>query len=88
MKKNDIKALVYVVAGIITAILSIYAMAKMWLSATFLPVYVGKNYIFGRQLLRYFLYAVLFALAIAAMYLATYGAKFLIKRLHKKIKGR
>ncbi len=86
--KNNIKALVYVVAGMIIVGLSAFAIVKMWLSNTFLPVYVGNNYILGMQLLRYFLYAVLFALAIAAMYLLTYGAQFLIKKLRRKLKRR
>ncbi len=88
MRKNDIKALGYVVTGIITTILSTLAIAKMWLSTTFIPVYVGKNYILGRQLLRYFLYGVLFVIAIASLYLVSYGAEFLIKRLQRRLRRR
>lgn len=83
MKKNIIKAMVYVVVGITGIALAILAFAAMYLSGTFLPVYVGKTFVLGNRIIRTTIYISLLVFTILSAILADYGAKFLIKKIHK-----
>lgn len=81
--KNNSKAMAYVVIGIVGFFLGWLGMMVMYISSDFLPVYVGKTYVIGNQILRYILYILLiFEMALSAR-LADYGIKFLIKRFRK-----
>lgn len=88
MKKNIIKAVLYIVGGFAIALLAILGMIAMFLSSTFLPVYVGASYVIVNRILRYALYAILLVVIILSICLADYGMKFLIKKFHKNLKGR
>ena len=58
--RNTTKAVLYVFIGVFTSIALLIGVVYLLLSGTFLPVYVGKTYVIGNQILRYLLYAVLF----------------------------
>lgn len=81
--KNNIKAMVYVVVGITVATLSVFGIASMYFSETFVPVYVGNVYVISNQIVRYGIYAMLAVITILSAKLADYGTKYLIKRFHK-----
>lgn len=81
--KNNIKAIAYIGVGFVGAVLFLVGITKMWLSAKFLPVYVGTTYVIGNQILRYFLYALLIVGVALSVKLADYGMSFLVKRFHK-----
>lgn len=86
--RNTTKAVLYVFIGVFTSIALLIGVVYLLLSGTFLPVYVGKTYVIGNQILRYLLYAVLFIGIILSAKLADYGISYLIKRFHKKLKRR
>lgn len=86
--RNTTKAVVYIITGAIIFIASLIGVVFLFLSGTFLPVYVGKTYVIGNQILRYILYAVLLVGIILSAKLADYGISYLIKRFHKKLKRR
>ena len=86
--RNTTKAVLYVFIGVFTSIALLIGVVYLLLSGTFLPVYVGKTYVIGNQILRYLLYAVLFIGIILSAKLADYGMNYLIKRFHKKLKRR
>lgn len=91
MKRNITKSLIamaYVVIGGAGALLSMTAIAYMYFSTVFLPVYIGNTYVIGNQLIRYGLYAILAIIVILSVKLAGYGLNFLIKKFHKIIKRR
>ena len=81
MKKNMVKATVYVVEGIMLSLFSIRGIFFLYFSNTFLPVYVGKTYVIGNQILRYVLYITLAAVVVLSVKLADYGRKYLIKKI-------
>lgn len=80
----SVKAKIYVVVGMIMTTASLMGMALMYLSPTFLPVYVKDTYVIGQQICRYALYAVLFVIFVLSVALADYGLSFLIKKLQRK----
>lgn len=86
--RNTTKAVLYVFIGVFTSIALLIGVVYLLLSGTFLPVYVGKTYVIGNQILRYILYAVLLVGIILSAKLADYGISYLIKRFHKKLKRR
>ena len=87
MRKN-IETVVYKVLGFVIAGAAMLAMVLMYFSSTFLPVYIGKTYVIGNQILRYALYILLAVITYNAFMLATYGKRFLIKKFHKKRRER
>ena len=68
----------------VTLGLAILAGMYMYFSATFLPIYVGGEYILGNRLLRYLLYAIL---AIVAIVDVSYLLSAPTKKRRKKNKG-
>lgn len=86
--RNTTKAVLYVFIGVVASIALIMGGVYLFLSGTFLPVYVGGTYVIGNQILRYILYAVLLVGIILSAKLADYGISYLIKRFHKKLKRR
>ena len=88
MRKNDIKAVIYAIVGIVTSMASFLGMICMYFSGTFLPVYVNDTYVVGNQIVRYELYAVLLVVGILTAILAAYGINFLSKKSHKNRRRR
>lgn len=88
MSKNNIKAVIYAVAGFIVSVSSILGMIFMYLSGKFLPVYVKGTYVVGNRVLRWELYLILLVLAIAAGVLSAYGIDFLTKKFRKNKRRR
>ena len=84
MKKNDIKAIAYIVVGFVVALVAVLGMIAMYLSGTFLPVRIGSTYVVGNRIVRYLLYVLLLVIMIFSICLAEYGINFLIKKFHKK----
>jgi len=81
--KDNIKAIAYVTGGFLTAVVSVIAIISMYFSSTFLPVYVKGTYVIGNQILRYEVYAILAAIVGFSMWVACYGGRYLIKRIHR-----
>lgn len=81
--KNNIKAVVYVVLGVLGMIICAISMISMYFSSTFIPVYVGKTYVISNQLIRYAVYAILIVIAVLSAMLADYGSEYLTKKFHK-----
>ena len=88
--KTILKAVVavtYIYLGIAFTVGAVTLIFMMYLSGTFLPVYVGKSYILGNQILRYMLYGLLGAIIFFSAKLAKYGAQYLIRKFQRR-KGR
>lgn len=85
---NTIKALIYTVVGIVGILINFVFAIRLWFSGTFLPVYIGRNFILGNRVLRLFLYFVIFVLLIQMFRLTAYGYNFLNKKIHKKLRRR
>jgi len=88
MKKNIMKATIYTFLGIAISIAAMLAGICMYCSGTFLPVYNGKTYVIGNQILRYELYLLLLVTIISSVRLADYGSTYLIKVIQKKVRRR
>lgn len=82
--KTSVKATIYVIGGMIMTIASLMGMALLYLSPTFLPVYVNGTYVIGQQICRYALYAVLLVVFILSVAFADHGLNFLIKKFQNK----
>lgn len=85
---NTIKAVIYTIVGVVGIIINFVFAIRLWFSGTFLPVYVGGNFILGNRIFRLFLYFVIFAVLIQLFRLTAYGYKFLNKKIHRKLKRR
>lgn len=86
--KNIVKALIYSVTGITIVIATIIFLLFLRFTGSFLPVYIGGEYIRKNWIIRLFLYIVT-PLAIPLGYmLSGYGVKFLIKRFLKNRRRR
>lgn len=88
MSKNNIKAVIYAVAGFIVSVSSMLGMIFMYFSGKFLPVYVKGTYVVGNRVLRLELYIILFVVTIAAGALSAYGIEFLTKKPRKNKRRR
>lgn len=77
MKKNMVKAALYILVGFVGAFAGISFIAFLYFSSTFLPVYVAGEYILGRQILRYLLYVIALMWTIASISLTNYGIEYL-----------
>ena len=86
--KNNVKATIYTVLGIVIAIAALIGITFLYFSGTVLPVYVAGSYILKNRIKRYVLYAILVVIIIAAVKVANYGATFLIKKFHKSRRRR
>ncbi len=82
--KNNIKATIYTVLGIVIAIAALIGITFLYFSGTVLPVYVAGSYILKNRIKRYVLYVALIVVAIVAAKVANYGATFLTKKFHKR----
>lgn len=82
--KNNIKATIYTVLGIVIAIAALIGITFLYFSGTVLPVYVAGSYILKNRIKRYMLYVALIVVAIVAAKVANYGATFLTKKFHKR----
>lgn len=83
-KRNIIKAIIYVIGGTVLTFASGFLAMLMYLSNTFLPVYVGSTYVVGNQLLRYLLYLVLAVIFVASIALVEYAIKYLSKKVKRR----
>ena len=86
--RNNIKAIIYVVVGFSLTLLVGVLAFMMWLSPTFLPVYINGEFVIGNRILRIFLYLVMFAIMIGLFVLANYGLDFLIKKVRRNLRRR
>lgn len=84
--KRMIQATMLGVGGFLIAIIFAFLGMRMWLSGTFLPVYVKGVYVIGNQLLRYFLYLVIFVIFLLSTYVACIGWNYLWFRLKRAMK--
>jgi len=87
MTKNLKKAIIIALIGVVGSISCILSITAMYMSATFLPVYIGSVYVIGNQIVRYVLYAMLLGALILSVMLANHGISFIIKKF-RKIKRR
>lgn len=82
--RNTIMAAMFIIGGIVIALLTIYLAAGMWLSGTFLPVYIAGQYVIGNQIVRYMLYFLLFAVFVLAVMLILNGCNYFRLRMKKR----
>lgn len=85
---NTIKAVIYTLVGFVASVSCGIFIIWMYLSGTFLPVYVEGNFILGNRIFRLFLYALVFAILVQCIKLTLYGYNFLIKKIRRKLKRR
>ena len=84
MKTKMKQALAQMIIGSIIFIMAVYAMVEMIFSTTFLAVYdTAGNWHWFPHLTRYFLYIVLVAIAIGAVYTVYFGGKYLLRKAKK-----
>ncbi|NLC87223.1 MAG: hypothetical protein GX682_00335 [Clostridiaceae bacterium] len=81
--RNIILAITYLVVGIVGTMASGMGICSMWLSGKFLPVYISGIYVVGNQVLRYLLYAIMFAAIIVFVMCGNYGYSYLSKKRKK-----
>lgn len=64
MKKRKTRlAVSYIIFGSIFFLAAVLLIVMMWLSGSFLPIYVGGQFILGNRILRYAIYAFLIFIA-------------------------
>ena len=79
MKRSKKKlAVLYVVVGFIICSTAVILAGMMWLSSSFLPIYVGGEFVLGNRILRYAIYAFLGFVAYHTGKLALDGIEYLL----------
>ena len=79
MNKNIVKAVIYSVIGIAIVIGAVIFLLFLRFTGSFLPVYIGGEYILRNWIIRLFLYIVTPLTIPLGYMLSWYGVKFLIK---------
>ena len=83
--KKKAMAVCYVIVGAVVFMFCIIAIAAMWFSGTFLPVYIAGKFVLKNRILRSVLYVVLIAIAIVAASAVVSADYYLTKqRRHRK----
>lgn len=86
--KNMLRAIGYSMLGFIVSFAGLLGMVYMYLSNTFLPVYIKGTYVIGNRILRYELYAILFVISMASLKLSLDGIEYLIKKFQRNKRRR
>lgn len=78
-------AICYVIVGVAMMAAALVLGVLMFLSGTFLPVYIAGTYVVGNQIVRYVLYILLAVILFFSAKLANYGAMYLTRKLRRRM---